>query len=83
MPSDLTVDQNDFNNQINNSLVFPGLFRGVLENGVKKIDDKVKLQAALALAQIVSDVELNENYIIPDALDERVPLGLQKIFQHV
>lgn len=75
--------RSDFNNQINNSLVFPGLFRGVLENGVKKIDDKVKLQAALALAQIVSDVELNENYIIPDALDKRVPLGLQKIFQHV
>ncbi len=75
--------RSDFNNQINNSLVFPGLFRGVLENGVKKIDDKVKLQAALALAQIVSDEELNENYIIPDALDKRVPLGLQKIFQHV
>ena len=43
----------------------------------------MKLQAALALAQIVSDEELNENYIIPDALDKRVPLGLQKIFQHV
>lgn len=75
--------RSDFNNQINNSLVFPGLFRGVLENRVKKIDDKVKLQAALALAQIVPDKELNENYIIPDALDKRVPEGLQKIFQHV
>ncbi len=75
--------RSDFNNQINNSLVFPGLFKGVLENRVKKIDDKVKLRAALALAQIVSDEELNENYIIPDALDKRVPEGLQKIFQHV
>ncbi len=75
--------RSDFNNQINNSLVFPGLFKGVLENGIKKIDDEVKIKAALALAEIVGDDELNENYIIPDALDNRVPLGLQKIFQHV
>ncbi len=64
--------RSDFNNQINNSLVFPGLFFGVLESGLKRIDDKVKIEAALALAQIVGDDELDENHIIPDALDIRV-----------
>ena len=64
--------RSDFNNQINNSLVFPGLFSGVLESGMKKIDDRVKIEAALALAEIVDEEELSENYIIPDALDARV-----------
>lgn len=75
--------RSDFNNQINNSLVFPGLFRGVIDNNVKKIDDKVKIEAALQLAEIVADDKLNKDYIIPDALDKNVPLGLQKIFEHV
>ena len=75
--------RSDFSNQINNSLVFPGLFRGILDNGIKRVDDEVKIQAALALSEIVSDVELAKDYIIPDALDKKVPLGLQKIFQHV
>ncbi len=75
--------RSDFNNQINNSLVFPGLFKGILNSGVKKIDDRIKIEAALALAEIVPADKLNKNYIIPDALDKNVPLGLQKIFQHV
>ena len=75
--------RSDFNNQINNSLVFPGLFKGILNSGVKKIDDRIKIEAALALAEIVTADKLNKNYIIPDALDKNVPLGLQKIFQHV
>ncbi len=75
--------RSDFNNQINNSLVFPGLFCGILNSNVKKVDDKIKIEAALALAEIVPESELSKDYIIPDALDEKVPLGLQKIFQHV
>lgn len=75
--------RSDFSNQINNSLVFPGLFKGILDNSIKKIDDEVKIQAALALSEIVLDEELSKDYIIPDALDKKVPLGLQKIFQHV
>lgn len=75
--------RSDFSNQINNSLVFPGLFRGVIDNGVKKIDDRVKIEAAIRLAEIVDDKKLGPFYIIPDALDKNVPLGLQKIFQHV
>ncbi len=72
--------RSDFCNQINNSLVFPGLFKGVLDNGLKKIDDDVKIKAALALAEIVNEDELCSDFIIPDALDGRVPLKIAASF---
>ncbi len=70
--------RSDFPNQINNSLVFPGLFKGVLNNNIKKITTKIKLNCALALASMVSDTELNQDYILPDALDMRVPQIISK-----
>lgn len=65
--------RSDFKNQINNSLVFPGLFKGVLKHGVKKITQKMKINCALALASMIKDDELSADYILPDALDMRVP----------
>ncbi len=65
--------RSDFPNQINNSLVFPGLFKGVLKHNIKKITTEIKLNCALALASAVKESELNPEYIIPDALDKRVP----------
>lgn len=64
--------RSDFENQINNSLAFPGLFKGILERNVKKITDEIKLNCAFAIASIVEDAELRQDYIIPDALDARV-----------
>lgn len=64
--------RSDFENQINNSLAFPGLFKGVLDNKVKKITDEIKLNCAFAIASLVKDDELKIDYIIPDALDLRV-----------
>ena len=64
--------RSDFENQINNSLAFPGLFKGILEHNVKKITDEIKLNCAFAIASIVEDTELRQDYIIPDALDKRV-----------
>ncbi len=64
--------RSDFPNQINNSLVFPGLFNGVLKYNIKKITDEIKLNCALALASTVKDSELSVDYILPDALDVRV-----------
>ena len=64
--------RSDYPNQINNSLVFPGLFNGVLKYNIKKITDKMKLNCALALASTVKDSELSVDYILPDALDSRV-----------
>lgn len=65
--------RSDFPNQINNSLVFPGLFNGILKYNIKKITEEIKLNCAFALASMVKDEELNREYIIPEALDRRVP----------
>lgn len=65
--------RSDFPNQINNSLVFPGLFNGVLKHGIKKITPEIKLNCAFALASLVKEDELSPDYILPDALDRRVP----------
>ncbi len=65
--------RSDFPNQINNSLVFPGLFNGLLKHNVKKITNQIKLNCAIALASMVSGENLNIDYILPDALDRRIP----------
>lgn len=64
--------RSDYPNQINNVLVFPGLFKGALEAKSKKITEEMKLAAANGLALLLKEEELNENYIIPDAFDPRV-----------
>ena len=68
--------RSDFPNQINNSLVFPGLFNGVLKNNIKKITNEIKLNCAFALASMVKEEELSVDYILPDALDRQVPLTI-------
>ena len=67
----VATGRSDFPNQINNVLVFPGLFRGALMVRSKKIVDDMKVAAARALASLVSDRELNEKYIIPAVFDKR------------
>lgn len=64
--------RSDFPNQINNVLAFPGIFRGALDVRASDINDEMKIAAAEAIASIISDEELNEEYIIPDAFDKRV-----------
>lgn len=64
--------RSDFPNQINNVLAFPGIFRGALDVRASDINDEMKIAAAEAIASIISDDELNEEYIIPDAFDKRV-----------
>ncbi len=64
--------RSDYDNQMNNVLVFPGLFRGTLDCGAKEITTEMKLQASHALASLVSDTELSPNYIIPKPFDPRV-----------
>jgi len=67
----VATGRSDFPNQINNVLVFPGLFRGALMVGAKKIVEEMKIAAAKALASLVSDRELNEKHIIPAVFDKR------------
>ena len=64
--------RSDFPNQVNNGVAFPGIFRGALEGHAKQITDKMKLAAANAIAALVSDEDLNENNIMPEAFDPRV-----------
>lgn len=64
--------RSDFPNQVNNVLIFPGIFRGALEGHAAQITEEMKLAAATALAGLVSDEELCEDYILPDAFDPRV-----------
>ena len=64
--------RSDFPNQINNVLIFPGIFRGALDARAREITESMKLKAAKAIADIITEEELNENYIIPDAFDGRV-----------
>ena len=64
--------RSDFPNQVNNVVAFPGIFKGALEGRAKQITEEMKLAAANALANLVSDEELNENNILPEAFDPRV-----------
>lgn len=68
----VATGRSDFDNQINNSLAFPGLFRGILENKIKKITDEIKLECAIAIASLIKDEDLSPTNILPNALDPRV-----------
>lgn len=68
----VSTGRSDFKNQINNCLAFPGVFKGLLKYGIKKITPQMKLNCAKALASVVNETELSKDYIIPDALDLRV-----------
>lgn len=74
----MATGRSDYPNQINNVLVFPGIFRGALDVRAKAITESMKVAAAKAIAAIVSDEELNEEYIIPGAFDERVAKAVAK-----
>ena len=70
--------RSDFPNQINNVLVFPGLFRGALDVRASKINDEMKIAAARAIAGLVSEEQLNPDYILPKALDQSVASAVAK-----
>ena len=68
----ISTGRSDFPNQINNVLAFPGIFRGTFDVRASDINEEMKMAAAMALANLISDDELNEEYIIPAAFDPRV-----------
>ena len=70
--------RSDFANQINNVLAFPGIFRGALDVRASDINEEMKLAAAHAIANIIKEEELKEDYIIPDALDKRIAVDVAK-----
>jgi len=74
----IATGRSDYPNQINNVLCFPGLFRGVLDSGAREINEDMKLAAAQAIAGMVSERHLHEDYIIPSVFDRRVVRNVAK-----
>ena len=68
----VSTGRSDYPNQINNVLVFPGMFRGAFDVRAREINEEMKMAAANALASLISEAELSEDYIIPRAFDPRV-----------
>lgn len=68
----LATGRSDYPNQINNVLVFPGIFRGALDCQARTVNEEMKLAAARAIASVVKEEELNEQYIIPSIFNEKV-----------
>ena len=64
--------RSDYDNQINNVLAFPGIFRGALDVRASDINEEMKMAASYAIADLVSEEELRADYIIPKAFDPRV-----------
>ena len=75
----IATGRSDYPNQINNVLAFPGIFRGTFDVRASDINDEMKIAAAQALADLVSDDELNAEYIIPAAFDNRVGKAVAKV----
>ncbi|MCI9154982.1 NAD-dependent malic enzyme [Lachnospiraceae bacterium] len=74
----IATGRSDFPNQINNVLAFPGIFRGAFDVRAREINDHMKIAAAKALSGLIADDELNADYIIPAAFDERVGAAVAK-----
>lgn len=68
----VSTGRSDYPNQVNNVLAFPGIFRGALDVRASDINDEMKVAAAVAIANLVTDEELNPDYILPAAFDARV-----------
>lgn len=68
----ICTGRSDYPNQINNVLAFPGMFRGAFDAKAKEINEEMKIAAANALAGLITDEELSDDYIIPKAFDKRV-----------
>ncbi len=74
----ISTGRSDYPNQINNVLAFPGIFRGTFDVRASDINEEMKMAAAMALANLISDDELSEEYIIPAAFDPRVGPAVAK-----
>src|SRR5687768_12905123 len=69
----VATGRSDYPNQVNNSLAFPGVFRGALDVKARRVSDEMKIAAAHAIADLVAPEELSPEFLIPDSLDLRVP----------
>ena len=68
----MATGRSDYPNQINNTLCFPGIFRGALDSRARKMNEEMMLAAARALAKVIPEEDLSEDYVIPGVFDERI-----------
>jgi malate dehydrogenase (oxaloacetate-decarboxylating) len=73
----IATGRSDFPNQVNNAVAFPGIFRGALDHGVKKITDQHKIAAAEAIAALVEQPD--SEHVIPSVFDDRLVLEIAKV----
>lgn len=76
----VATGRSDFPNQINNVLVFPGIFYGLLNNRIKKITEEMMVDVVHAIASLISEKELQNNKIIPDVFDQRIKEKISSVF---
>jgi len=74
----LATGRSDFPNQVNNLLAFPGIFRGALDVRAREINEPMKLAAARAIAAVIPEDHLSEDYIVPSVFDKRVVRAVAK-----
>lgn len=79
----IATGRSDYPNQINNVLCFPGFFRGLLDSKARKVTYEMKVAAAQAIASLIKQSELNEDYIIPSPFDKRVPKAVANAVEAV
>ncbi len=72
----VATGRSDYPNQINNLLVFPGLFKGLLDGHIKKVSDDIKLECAIMTASMVDEEELSVDFIVPDGLNRLLPIQM-------
>lgn len=75
----ISTGRSDFENQINNALAFPGLFKGLIDGNIKKATNEIKLESALVIASMVPQDELTPENIMPDPLNRMVPLEIARV----
>lgn len=72
----VSTGRSDYPNQVNNSLAFPGLFKGLIDGRIKKVTPEIKLECSIVIAEMVEEDELSCENILPDALNRMVPLKI-------
>lgn len=77
----VSTGRSDFENQINNALAYPGLFKGLIDGNIKNVTNEIKLECALMIASMVPTDELTPGSIMPDPLDRMIPLQIAKVIQ--
>lgn len=77
----VSTGRSDYNNQVNNSLAYPGLFKGLIDGKINKVTDEIKMECAFVIASAINDEDLDTENILPDALDRTIAYKIAETIQ--